>query len=289
MSTAYLNGEFIPLQDANVSVMDRGFLFGDGVYEVIPVYAGQPFRLTHHLQRLHDSLTGVRIDCSLSQQEWQDLFAKLIALNAPTGDLSIYLQITRGIQTPRDHSFTPPSTPTIFAMATPINDQPSRQYVQAGAAAITVADIRWQYCHLKTTNLLANVLLRQQAVDQGAQEAILINHGCATEGAASNLFIVNHDVLITPPKSSNLLPGITRDLLLELAGENDIPHREAEIPATDLATAQEIWLTSSTKEIIPVTQLNNQAVGDAKPGPVWHRMVTIYQTYKQRVRLGQCE
>jgi D-alanine transaminase len=280
----YLNGEFMPLGQACVPVLDRGFLLGDGVYEVIPVYGGHLFRLAQHLQRLRHSLESVRIADPLTPDEWSTVLHELVALNSG-GDQSVYLQVTRGVATKRDHAFPRDVTPTIFLMSNPLPPADS-DITESGIAAITLEDIRWNRCDIKAITLLANVLLRQQALDENAAEAILIREGYATEGAASNLFMVKDGVLVTPPKGPQLLPGITRDLILELANENDIANREASIPANTLAAADEIWLTSSTREVLAVTSLNGNPVGSGRPGPVWSRMREIYRDYKNKLRDG---
>jgi D-alanine transaminase len=282
-SIVYLNGNYLPLEDACVPVLDRGFIFGDGVYEVIPVYAGKPFRLAHHLQRLKNSMTAVRIDNPHSNAEWQRLIEAIIKRNN-NGDQSIYLQVTRGVAI-RDHRFPGDATPTVFIMSNLFQPVPEEQ-LQQGVSAITLDDIRWQYCHIKSIALLPNILLRQQAVEQGAAEAILIRDGNVTEGAASNVFIVHNNVIITPPKDDCLLPGITRDLVVELAKQHALPCREAPISNTDLYSADEIWVTSSTKEILPVTRIDGKAVGQGNPGPVWRRMYDIYQDCKHALRSG---
>lgn len=278
MSTVYLNGVFLPIEQASVSILDRGFLFGDGVYEVIPVYGGALFRLEEHLQRLDHSLAGIRIINPLSRVLWRETLEELVERNGG-GDQSIYFQVTRGSAAKRDHAFPADILPTLFMMSTPLAPLPAN-LAQNGISAITLADIRWQRCDIKAITLLPNVLLRQQAIDAGAVEAILLRDGCAVEGAASNLFIVRHGVIVTPPKGSALLPGITRDLILELAAAHAVPYREAAITETELRSADEIWLTSSTREILPVTQLDSIAIGTGKPGPVWAKLIGLYQDYK---------
>ena len=285
MSTAYLNGEFRPLSETQVSVMDRGFLFGDGVYEVIPVYGGRLFRLTHHLKRLRDSLDGVRIANPLSDTAWEAMLTELVSRNEGH-DQAVYLQVTRGVAPRRDHAFPENCSPTLFAMSTPMPEAVDIDSV-TGIAAITVPDIRWKLCNLKAITLLPNVLLRQQALDSDGAEAILINDGLAIEGAASNLFIVNNGLLITPANGPALLPGITRDLIIELAANHAIPFREADITQQELFSADEIWLTSSTREISPVIRLDDSVVSGGVPGPLWHRMISLYQDYKSAIRKGE--
>jgi D-alanine transaminase len=285
MTTACLNGSFLPLEDACVPVMDRGFLFGDGVYEVIPVYGGKLFRLTHHLQRLGNSLEAVRIGNPLSDTEWETMLKELVSRNEGT-DQAVYLQVTRGVAAKRDHAFPADTRPTLFAMSTPMTTAVDIDSI-TGATAITLPDIRWKHCNIKAITLLPNVMLRQQAVDAGAAEAILIKDGYAIEGAASNIFIVKDGLLVTPPNGPALLPGITRDLIIELAAAHTIPFREADITETDLFNADEIWLTSSTREISPVTRLDDTVISAGKPGLLWRRMITLYQDCKTAIRRGE--
>ena len=285
MSTAYLNGEFLPLADTQVSVMDRGFLFGDGVYEVIPVYGGRLFRLAHHLKRLHNSLNAVRIANPLSIDAWETMLTDLVDRNAG-GDQAIYLQVTRGVADKRDHAFPENITPTLFAMSTAMAASVDIDTV-TGTSVITLPDIRWKLCNIKAITLLPNVMLRQQAIDGDCAEAILIKDGFAIEGAASNLFIVNNGLLTTPPNGPALLPGITRDLILELAANHAIPFREASISQEQLFSADEVWLTSSTREISPVTRLDDTTISGGAPGPLWKRMISLYQEYKMAIREGE--
>ncbi len=274
----YLNGEFLPLSQAKVSVLDRGFLFGDGVYEVIPVYGGRPLRLAEHLERLGKSLSDIRMEPPLAAEEWAAIFNSLIQGGH---DQQIYLQVTRGVGTRRDHAFPPGIAPTVFAMCTPIAPIPA-----AGVKAITVQDIRWQWCHIKAITLLANVLQRQQAVEAGCAEAIMVRDGYAIEGAASNLFAVVEGVLLTPPKGTDILPGITRDLVVEIAQANAIPLQERKISLAELNQAEEVWMTSSTREVLPIVELDGRKVGNGEPGPVWVRMNALYQRRKELLRKG---
>lgn len=285
MTTAYLNGTFLPLEDACVPVMDRGFLFGDGVYEVIPVYGGKLFRLAHHLKRLGNSLEAVRIGNPLSGKEWETMLKELVSRNE-SADQAVYLQVTRGVAAKRDHAFPADTRPTLFAMSTPMAATVDIDSI-TGATAITLPDIRWKHCNIKAITLLSNVMLRQQAVDAGAAEAILIKDGYAIEGAASNIFIVKNGLLITPPNGPALLPGITRNLIIELAAAHTIPFREADIAETDLFNADEIWLTSSTREISPVTRLDDTVISAGKPGLLWKDMISLYQDCKTALRRGE--
>lgn len=282
----YLNGKFLPLEQAFVPVLDRGFIFGDGVYEVIPAYGGRLFRLAEHLARLDHSLSGIRLANPFSHEQWDTMLGELIRQNTvrDNADQYVYLQITRGVAK-RDHAFPKDTAPTVFATSNPLLPIPET-FATQGITAITLEDIRWKYCHIKAIALLPNILLRQEAIDRGATEAILIREGAVTEGAASNLFIIKNNTVITPPKGQLLLPGITRDLILELAQANGITSREAAISEGELRAADEIWLTSSTKEIMPVTTLDDASVGSGKPGPVWVRMTALFQDYKHKLRSG---
>ncbi len=280
MAIVYLNGEFLPLEEARVPVLDRGFIFGDGVYEVMPAFSGRLFRFEQHLQRLEHSLAQVRIPNPYSRRQWRALFARLLAENG-AGDFGVYFQLTRGIAR-RDHIPSEDMTPTVFAMCNPIVAHDGVDEV----AAASMEDIRWRYCNIKAIALLPNILLRMQAADQGAFEAILIRDGLVTEGAASNIFVVNEGVVRTPPKSEHLLPGITRDVVMEVLAQTDIPHAEVEIPAASLETAEEIWLTSSTREIVAVTRLDGRILGDGHAGPLCRRVMACYQDFKHRSLAG---
>lgn len=280
--SVYLNGEFIPLAEARIPVMDRGFLFGDSVYEVIPAYGGRLFRLPQHLHRLEQSLHAIHMQNPMSRQNWETILGALAAQH-PGTDQSIYLQVTRGVASARDHAIPAGLEPTIFAMSSPL-PAPDPGIPARGIAAITLDDIRWRLCNIKATTLLPNVLLRQEAGERGALEAILIRDGLAVEGAASNLFIVDDGQLITPPKGEHLLPGVTRDLVLELAAEAEIPYCEANITAERLDEADEIWLTSSTREIMPVTHLDDRPINNGRPGPLWRQMNELFQAYKEELR-----
>lgn len=281
MTTAYLNGEFLPLSEARVSVMDRGFLFGDGVYEVFPVYNSKPFRAEQHLHRLAHSLEAINLALKLDIPAWGKILTELVQRNGG-GDQSIYLQCTRGSAPTRDHAFPVPTNPTIFAYSVPLQTK-SIEELSQGIAAVTVTDIRWHRCDIKAITLLPNVLLRQHAIENGAQEAILISHGFAIEASAMNLFIVKDDIIKTTPLSPHILGGITRDLILELATANQLPLQEVDITLEELIAADEVWVTSSNREIVPVIKLDNMPVGNGKAGPIWHKMIKLYQEFKQQL------
>jgi D-alanine transaminase len=280
----YLNREFLPRETARVPVMDRGFLFGDGVYEVIPAYGGRLLRLDQHLDRLDNSLRGIRLQNPLSRSEWVGIMGRLLAA-APSADQSIYLQVTRGPAPERDHLFPSETQPSVFVMARPLTPR-KPEIAEQGVTAITLEDVRWHRCDIKAVTLLANVLLRQAAADAGADEAILVRNGLALEGSSSNLFAVKAGEVITPPNGNYLLPGITRDLILELAHGEGIPCVERDIAESELARADEIWLSSSTRELVPVARLNGSPVVDGRPGPMWRRLDVLYGAYKARVRSG---
>ncbi|OHC83767.1 MAG: D-amino acid aminotransferase, partial [Sideroxydans sp. RIFOXYD2_FULL_59_7] len=239
----YLNGAFMPIEEAKVPVLDRGFLFGDGVYEVIPVYARNAFRMRDHLQRLQHSLDGIRLPNPHSVQEWEAILNALIAQLSPD-DHYLYLHITRGVAR-RDHPFpNPPVPPTVFVMSNPLT-HPSPEAVARGVACITVQDNRWLRCDIKSISLLPNVLMRQAAVDAGCSEAILIrDDSFLTEGSASNIFVVKDDVLLAPPKDHLMLPGITYDVILELAAAHGIKTGIRKIMKEELFSADELMLSS---------------------------------------------
>ncbi len=278
----YFNGQFLPLTEAKISPLDRGFLYGDGVYEMIPVYSRRAFRLDEHLKRLEATLAGIKLGNPLDLAGWKAVVEKLIAA-APWEDQSIYLQVTRGADNKRDHAF-PPATvaPTTFAFSSPMQ-APSAELLAQGVAAITVPDQRWARCDLKVTSLLANILARQQAVDAGCAEALLIRDDYLKEGAASNIFVVKNGVLLAPPKTHLMLPGITYDVVLELAECHGQPLEIREINEIELRDADEVWMTSSTKEILAITTLDGQPVANGKPGPVGEKMWQWYQDFKNTV------
>ena len=281
----YLNGEFMPIEQARVPVLDRGFIFGDGVYEVIPVYSRHPFRLAEHLRRLQSSLDSIKLANPHDDATWTRLIRRLIERNEPE-DQSLYMHVTRG-PAKRDHAFPKDVTPTVFLMSNPLTTPPQQQ-VNEGVCAITAVDNRWLRCDIKAIALLPNVLLRQEAVEAGCVEAVLLREGFMTEGAASNIFVVRNDVLLAPPKNHLMLPGITYDVVLELAQAAGIRHEVREISEAELRSAQEVWLTSSTREVLAITRLDDTPVGNGKPGPMFSRMYALYQDYKNRVMRLPC-
>jgi D-alanine transaminase len=276
----YLNGEFMPLEDAKVPVLDRGFIFGDGVYEVIPVYSKHPFRLQEHLVRFRRSHDAIRLDYPMSDADWTKLVTDLVSRNAGD-DQSIYLQVTRGVAR-RDHAFPKDAKPTVFGMSNPLVT-PAREVVENGVHAITTIDYRWLKCDVKSTSLLGNCLLRQLAADAGALEVVMFRDGFLTEGSSSNVFVVKNGVILATPKNNLVLPGITYDVVVELARANGLELEVRPVTEAEVRGADEIWVTSSTKEVLAVSTLDEKAVGGGKPGAVFGRMHQLYQDFKRTV------
>jgi D-alanine transaminase len=280
--TAYVDGAFLPLAEARVSPMDRGFLFGDGAYEVIPVYSRRAFRLDEHVARLGNTLAAMRLANPHGADEWKAIILEIVARN-PWDDQSVYLQVTRGADTKRNHAFPGPEVkPTVFLMSEPLVT-PSAEQLATGIAAVSAADIRWLRCDLKTVSMLANCLLRQHAIDHGCMETVLFRDSFLTEGAASSIFVCKDGVLLVPPKSHLMLPGVTYDVVLELARSHGMQHAVREVLEAEVRSADELWMTSSTKEVLPITSLDGRAVGDGKPGPMGRQMYAWYQDFKNTV------
>jgi D-alanine transaminase len=283
----FLNGEFLPIEEAKVPVLDRGFIFGDGVYELVPVYSRVPFRLDEHLGRLERSLAEVKIRNPHARAQWRDLLYRLVDAQ-PFDDQGLYLQVTRGVAK-RDHSFPKGAEPTVFMMSNPLVTPPP-ELVEKGAAALTAQDNRWLRCDIKSISLVGNCLLRQLSADAGAAETILFRDGKLTEASASNVFVVKRGLILTPPKSHLILPGITYDVVVELAQANGLPLEFREVAEKEVRAADELWLTSSSKEVLAVVSLDGASVGDGRPGPVFARMYQLYQEFKQKVmRAGKRE
>lgn len=276
----YLNGQFMPLEQARIPVLDRGFIFGDGVYEVIPVYNREPFRLMEHLARLANSLEEIRLDNPHGDAEWTRLINDVIARN-PWPNQSIYLQVTRGVAK-REHTFPKGVPPTVFIMSNEFTP-PAPEQVEAGLTLVSASDNRWLRCHIKSTSLLGNVLLRQVAAEAGAAEVVLLRDGFLTEGSASNIFVVREGTLLAPSKNHLILPGITYDLVLELAAGSGLPVEVRDVSEYELRTADEVLVTSSSKEVLAATRLDGKPVGSGKPGPVFRRLYRMFQDYKARV------
>jgi len=283
----YLNGSYLPVEQATVSVMDRGFLFGDSVYEVVPVFGNNLLRMNEHLARLQNSLNRVSMTNPLSNGEWKDIFSQLLNKNAGE-DRAIYLQVSRGVYPVRNLTINQACPATVFVMVLQITP-PNTEVASAGISVITVDDFRWHACDIKSTSLIANVMLKQQSKTAHADDAILIRNGMVSEGTASNVFLVNDGVLHTPPTGDKLLPGITRELVIEIANKNAIIVQQREIEEAELYRADEIWMTSSTREIAPVIRLNGEAVGSGVAGEMWKRVMDLYQQQKQLLRIGNEE
>ena len=278
MQIVYLNGEYIPLAEARISVLDRGFTFADGVYEVLPVYSGRVFRFEQHILRLNNSLSSIFIENPLSNYEWEKILLELVEKNPDPGDQQLYVHVSRG-ESVRDHLFREDVEATVFVMCRPLDKKDFKN----GVSAITHDDIRWQYCHIKSIALLANVLLKKKANESNdAQDAILLRNGFVTEGASSNVFTVKDNQVKTPEKSSKVLAGITRDLLIELLQESDISCQEMPISYEELVNADEIWLTSSTMGVVSVVKLDESLVGLGKPGDLWKQVEALYESLKQK-------
>ena len=274
----FLNGQFLLLEDARIPVLDRGFIFGDAIYEFIPVYARAPFRIVEHFERLERNLREARIRNPYTRIVWQQHIEELISRQAFENQ-GVYLQVTRGVAR-RDHGFPAADvTPTVFMMANPLVN-PAPEVIENGVSAVTAEDFRWLRCDIKTTSLLANCLLRQYAAEAGAAEAILLRDGKLTEASASNVFLVKNGVILGPPKSNLILPGITYDVVVELARGAGMPVELRDLSAQELRAADEIWLTSSSKEVVAVTKLDGIAVGGGHPGPLFRRMHSLYQQFK---------
>ncbi len=277
MTTVYLNGELVPLERATVSVLDRGFIFGDGVYEVIPVYGRHPFRLPEHLARLQASMDGIRLANPYPVETWTTLIGKLVEQHE-WADQSVYVQVTRGVA-PRNHAFPKDAKPTVFIMTGPLS-VPGREERDNGVDAITLNDYRWIRCNIKSTALLANCMLKQAAVEAGCAEAILLRDGFLTEGSSTNIFVVKGNVLLAPPKSHLILPGITYDVVIELARAHGMPIEVRPISESEVRSAEELWLSSSSKEVLAITRLDGKPVGNGKPGPLYRRMAGYFESSK---------
>ncbi|HVN33885.1 MAG TPA: D-amino acid aminotransferase [Casimicrobiaceae bacterium] len=275
----YLNGQFLPIEDARVPVLDRGFIYGDGVYELIPVYKRRPFRLPQHLARLQHSLDGIRLANPHSEVEWTAIVSELIA-RQPFDDQGVYFQVTRGVAK-RDHTFPAGVAPTVFMMSNPLAT-PSAEQVEKGVAVVTAADNRWQRCDLKTISLVGNVLMRQLAADAGAVETVMFRDGNLTEASASNVLVVIHGVIVAPPKDNLILPGITYGAVYEFAREAGMPFEIRTVSRAEAQVADEMWLSSSTKEVLAVTTMDGRPFSTGVPGPVFRKMHALFQARKPR-------
>ena len=274
---AHFNGQLLPLDQIHISPLDRGFIFGDGIYEVIPVYGGVALRACEHFERLQRSMDEIRLRNPHSVDEWIALTARL--LEHHPGNQSVYIQVTRGAPKNRDHVIPKDLAPTVFMMCYPLAS-PSHEQVENGVACVTARDFRWEKCQIKSTSLLGNVLARQISADAGATETILLRDGMVTEASASNVFVVKNGVVAAPPRDNLILLGITYDLLVRLAEQGSVRLEIRPITEGELRAADEVWLTSSTKEVLAVTTLDGKPVGTGKPGAIFRRMHALYQEHK---------
>ncbi len=273
----YLNGEFLPLDQAKISVLDRGFIFGDAIYEVIPVYRRKPLRLAAHIARLQRSLDEIRIASPHSDGEWAGLIGDLVN-DSEHDDQAVYLQVSRGVAK-REFGLLQGIEPTVFMLSSPFVSPPQQQ-IDNGVAAVSLVDFRWLRCDIKSTSLLGANMLRQFANDAGGAECVLFRDGYLTEGSSSNIFVVHNGVLVTPPKSRLTLPGITYELLLELALANGVPTQVRDVSESEVKAADELMLSASLRELLAITQLDGKPVGDGKPGEVFRRLYELFQAYK---------
>jgi D-alanine transaminase len=278
--TCYLNGAYLPLADARISPLDRGFLFADGVYEVVPVNRGRPFRLREHLRRLDDSLRSIRVKNPHTDEEWLEILGRLAA-EAGAQEALVYVQVTRGTEFGRNHLFPQDAAPTVFAFVNPF-PQPSAETLERGLSAVTLEDIRWDRCDIKSVALLGNVLLRQQAADAGADEALLVRDGLLLEGSSSSVFLCIGGKLVTPPNSHRILPGTSRDAVLELA-EGWLPYEICSLEAREIRSCEEVWIASAGRGVLPVTRVDGEPVGDGSPGPLWSEMYARLQRHLDEI------
>lgn len=277
----YLNGDYLPLRDARISPLDRGFLYADGVYEVMPVYGGHPFRYVQHCARLSRSMHEIRQRDPFSAAQWRSLVGELISRNGG-GEQYVYIQVSRGAEYGRNHAPLPDIAPTVFAFCAPWPVTTPQQLAQ-GIACVSAQDTRWARCDIKSVSLLANVLLRQLACDAGAQETILLRDGMMMEASASTAHIVLGGVVITPPDSQRILPGTTRSVVEELLDSLGVARATRPVTESELRSAEEVWLAAATRELSAVTRLDGVAVGSGVPGPLWQRLRRAFDELKARV------
>ncbi|MDB6086471.1 MAG: cytochrome [Gammaproteobacteria bacterium] len=284
----HLNGTYMPLGEARVSPLDRAFLFGDAVYEVIPVYGGRPFRLREHLDRLNRSLGAIRMAAPLSHPEWNAICLQLLEENGlssaalPGQDSYIYLQVSRGAEFGRNHAWPEGLAPTVFAYVTALDPAPV-ELLDRGVAAITAAETRWARRDIKSTALLANILLKKLAADAGAFETLMIENGELTEGSSTAVHVISAGVIHTPPNGHHILPGTTRDVVTELAVRLNLSCNTSRVPDTLLRSAEEIWLSFATRGVLPVTMLDGEPVGTGKPGPLFKRIHAAFVDYTREL------
>lgn len=278
---SYLNGEFVLLREAKISPLDRGFLYSDGVYEVMPVYAGRPFRFEAHAARLTRSLEGIRMEDPHTRTEWRAILSELITRNGG-GDQYIYWQVTRGAEFGRNHAPLPKIPRTVFAFCAPL-PVTSVAVLENGVQCVTAQDTRWAQCDIKSVSLLANILLRQQAVDANAAETILLRDGELMEASSSAVHVVLGGTVVSPPNSRKILPGTTRSAMEEVATAAGIAFRSAAVTEQQLRSADEVWISAATREVQPVTMLDGKPIGSGRPGPLWRRVHDQWNRYKREL------
>lgn len=278
---AYLNGQLLPLKEARVSPLDRAFLYGDGVYEVMPVYGGRIFRFREHFDRLDRSLRELRMQPVHDRKRWAEICEELVRRNGG-GDMYLYVQVTRGAEYGRNHAPLPDIERTVFAFAAPLPPISSEK-IERGVAAITTEDTRWTRCDIKSTALLANVMLKQLAVDAGATETIVVRNGFVMEGSSTTVHTVIGGEIRTPPRSNQILPGTTRDVVSELAQRARIPFRAVPVTENELRHAAEIFIGAATFGTLAVTRLDGKPVGGGAPGPVWKRIYELFDAYRREL------
>ncbi len=279
--TCYLNGTQLPLEEARISPLDRGFLYSDGAYEVMPVYAGRPFRFEAHRERMTRSLGELQMHDPHTPAEWHEILERLISSNGG-GDQYVYWQVTRGAERGRNHAPLPDIPRTVFAFCAPLPVTPP-SVLENGVKCVVTNDTRWARCDIKSISLVANVLLRQLSIDAGAAETILLRDGELTEASSSAVHVIIGGEIRTPPRSHKILPGTTRSVMEEMASRAGIPFRSTSVSEAELLAADEVWITSSTREVRPVTTLDDRPVGSGRPGPVWRRVHDELQRYKHEL------
>jgi D-alanine transaminase len=282
LPVCYLNGSFLPLEQAQISPLDRGFLFADSVYEVLPAFGGRMFRFREHFDRLNRSLTAIRLAPPHTHEEWFALLTELIGRNGANADMYLYVQVTRGAEYGRNHTFPANVKPTVFAMASQLPTL-TAEIVERGIEAITVEDFRWGRCDIKTTALLANVLMKQQAADAGAKEAIIVRDGEVLEGSSTSLFAIADGIIATPPNSHRILPGTTREVVIELAASLSLPVEVRRLSIEEMLRADEVWLSAATRDVLPITRIDGRPVGSGKPGPLWKRLSDAFVALRMQL------
>ncbi len=273
-SIVYLNGDYVRLGDAKISVLDRGFIFGDGIYEVVPAYERKPFRMAAHLARLERSLAAIGIKADRSRDDWEKLVLDMLK-RSPTADCMVYLQVTRGVAK-RDHAFPKQAlVPTVFCMVSPFT-RPDAPHREQGLSVVSMPDLRWLHCEIKSVSLLGNVLAKQHAIEAGVDEVVQFRDGFLSEGSSCNIWVVKDGVLLAPPRNNLILEGIRYRFLEELAGDAGVSFESRPVSEAEVARADELMLSSATKEVLPIVNYNGKPVGSGKPGAVYAKLRAGY-------------